>query len=227
MFDWDLGSGGSDNRIVHDDSCIPASLRGGQTAAFLVSRDAFPLAVCVAAVSSRPADVAQAACMMLEDIIDDGDGFTSADRIRLLTSGTSITTDAVGDVAGSIGMLTNGDVSAGNPLSFRVIIGAGTSADEARRAVREAIEATTSVSHDAKFGIMIWPNPTTGDVRIQLTDGPARCEIVDVAGRVVLNEQLDSDEALLRTATLANGVYRVVLYDVNDRILRVETLVCK
>jgi serine protease len=227
VFDWDLGSGGSDNRIVHDDSCIPASLRGGQTAAFIVSRDAFPLAVCVAAVSARPADVAQAACMMLEDIIDDGDGFTSADRIRLLTSGTSITTDAVGDVAGSIGMLTNGDVSAGNPLSFRVIIGAGNSPDDARRAVREAIEATTSVQEGAKLGAAVWPNPTDGDVQIRSANGSARCEIVDVAGRVIISEKLSSDETRLRTTTLASGVYRVVFYDAYDRLLHVETLVCK
>jgi len=226
VFDWDLGSGGSDNRIVHDYTCIPESLRGQQSAAFLVSRDAFPASVCVAAVGSDASYVAQTACMLLEDIVDDGDGFTPADRIRLLTSGTSIATDAIGDIAGSVGMLTTGQVSASKPLSFRVVIGAGASADDARRAVRDAIDATTSVREQSPIRSLLYPNPTNADVRVADDHGAVSCAILDIAGREVMRALLNAGEAHMNTATLARGVYRVTFYGAGNTLLHSETLVC-
>lgn len=225
VFDWDLGPGGSDNRIVHDAECIPESLRGKQSAGFIVSRDGYPAAVCVAAIGSQSSDEAQAACMLLDEIVDDGDGFTSSDRIRLLTSGTSIRTEGIGDVAGSVGMLRTGDVSTSVPFTFRVVIGAGASANAARIAVREAIDATTSVTDIANTSARLWPNPTTGDVHVAIGAAVERVEVVDIAGRVLQSIGVGaSSQLLLPTTELSHGAYMVVFYGRNGSVDHVETL---
>lgn len=225
VFDWDLGPGGSENRIVHDAECIPENLRGKQSAGFVVSRDGFPAAVCVAAIGSQTADEAQAACMLLDEIVDDGDGFTSADRIRLLTSGTTISTEGVGDVTGTIGMLRTGDVTTSAPFTFRVVIGAGASVDAARIAVREAIDATTSVADAARLSERLWPNPTTGDVHVALGDHVERVDVVDIAGRVLQSfHSGSSQQMLLPTTQLSQGAYVVVFYSANGSVHHIETL---
>lgn len=212
VFDWDLGSGGSDNRVVHDNECIPASLRGQQSAGFIVSRDGFPVTLCVAAIGSKSTDVAQAACMLLEDIVDDGDGFTPADRIRLLTSGTSISTDGIGDVAASIGMLRTGEITNDSPFAFRVVLGAGTSLDDARRIVRETIDATTSVEESNDETAHMWPNPATGDVSLRVPDDVERIDVADITGALVLSQETASTSlVVLHTAVLPSGAYSVVL----------------
>lgn len=225
VFDWDLGPGGSDNRIVYDAECIPENLRGKQSAGFVVSRDGFPAAVCVAAIGSQPSDEAQVACMLLDEIVDDGDGFTSADRIRLLTSGTTIRTEGVGDVAGTVGMLRTGDVATSAPFTFRVVIGAGASVDAARIAVREAIDATTSVAEATRPSARLWPNPTTGDVTVALGDHVERVDVVDIAGRVLqCFRGGSSQEMLLPTTQLSQGAYVVVFYGTNGSVHHIETL---
>jgi hypothetical protein len=226
VFDWDLGPGGSDNNINHDTECIPSSVRGQQSAGFVVSREGYPVALCVAAVGSQPTDAAQAACMLLDEIVDDGDGFSSSDRIRLLTSGTTIQTPNIGDVAGSIGMLRSGAVTSEAPFTFRVIIGAGATVEAARNAVREAIDATTSVAEHSAEEVYIWPNPTTGDVRIASMESVERIDVVDAAGRMVLREYLrGSGVHTIAASNLLSGAYQVVFYNRNGLVDRIATLI--
>ena len=226
VFDWDLGPGGSDNNINHDTDCIPSSVRGQQSAGFVVSREGYPVALCVAAVGSQPTDAAQAACMLLDEIVDDGDGFSSSDRIRLLTSGTTIQTPNIGDVAGSIGMLRSGAVTSEAPFTFRVIIGVGATVEAARTSVREAIDATTSVAEYSAEEVYIWPNPTTGDVRIASMESVERIDVVDAAGRMVLREYLrGSGVHTIAASNLLSGAYQVVFYNRNGLVDRIATLI--
>ena len=213
VFDWDLGPGGADNRITHDTECIPTNMRGQNSAGFVVRRDGYPVVLCVASVSARSSDVAQAACMLLEDIVDDADGFTSSDRIRLLTSGTTIQTDNSGDIAGSIGMLRTGSITSADPMTFRVVVGVGPTIESARTSVREAIDATTSVSNYDVDHALLWPNPTTGDVRVAIDETIVRIDLVDATGRIVLREQIvQSGIYDLRSSMLAPGVYHLMAY---------------
>ncbi len=226
VFDWDLGPGGADNRIVHDTECIPSSARGQQSAGFVVSRDGYPVALCVAAVGSKPTDAAQAACMLLDEIVDDGDGFSSSDRIQLLTRGTTIQTPNTGDVAGSIGMLRPGAVSSAEPFVFRVVIGVGATVDAARTAVREAIDATTSVAEYPLGLVHMWPNPTSGDVHVEPIENIERIDVVDAAGRMVVRQNMVGFEvSTIATSNLMAGAYQVVFYNRNGSVDRVATLI--
>jgi hypothetical protein len=164
--------------------------------------------------------------MLLDEIVDDGDGFSSSDRIRLLTSGTTIQTPNIGDVAGSIGMLRSGAVTSEAPFTFRVIIGVGATVEAARTSVREAIDATTSVAEHSAVEVYIWPNPTTGDVRIASMESVERIDVVDAAGRMVLREYIHgSGVHTIAASNLLSGAYQVVFYNRNGSVDRIATLI--
>lgn len=55
----------------------------------------------------------------------------------------------------------------------------------------------------------IWPNPANGVVQIELVD-PAQVQVVDISGRVVLDEKLNSGVSQLNVDLLSNGTYTVI-----------------
>lgn len=226
VFDWDIGARGADNHIRRDDDCIPTALRGQQSAGFVISREAYPVALCVATVSQTPTDMAQMACMLIGDLIDDDDGFTPADRIILLTSGTTWATDNIGDVAATIGMRRQGAITNARPFSFKVVVGAGASTDAAKAAVRLALEAVTSVEEQAHTEIPIRPNPVISQATVSVEQGACTIDVVNITGQHVMRVPTNgAHEVRLATAELPSGSYAVVVRTADGRVLSTRYMV--
>lgn len=222
LLDWDIGSGGRLNRISPDDEAIPADLRGGNVAAHRITRQGFPVSICVAVVSSDRDDRAQSACMLYGTFIDDGDGFSHSDMVRFLTSGTTIVESGEGDVCGVIGMSRELPLDVGQTWTFSVIIAVGNDVEQARSVMRETLP-TVGVTSDELAGIdqRIVPNPVTELATVRGTAKAGRCAVIDVLGRERLVWTHSSGgDVTFDASSLEKGAYTLRIQDASTRQTR-------
>lgn len=212
LLDWDIGTRGRSNRITTDAQALPASLRSTNNAAQIITRLGFPVAVCVAAISEDPGDVAQSAGFLYSAIIDDADGFTHADRVRLLTSGTVISETGEGDISGVVGMLRNKPLAVGESWTFRVVITVGADDESAKELMRKVL-ASVSVGSDESAGTMqISPNPVHDRATISNVPSALRFTVIDQLGRTRMSWRHNgTNETSIDTATLEKGAYSVLV----------------
>ena len=212
LLDWDIGTRGRSNRITTDVQSLPAPLRSKNNAAQTITRLGFPVAVCVAAISDDPGDVAQSAGFLYSVIIDDADGFTHADRVRLLTSGTDINETGEGDISGVVGMLRNKPLAVGESWTFRVVITVGTDDESARELMRKVLSSVSVGSDETVGSMQISPNPVNDRAAISNVSSAVRFTIVDQLGRTRLSWRHDgTNEASIDASMLERGAYSVLV----------------
>ncbi|MGZ3899329.1 MAG: T9SS type A sorting domain-containing protein [Bacteroidia bacterium] len=76
------------------------------------------------------------------------------------------------------------------------------------------IVVSTCTGFDSKVsslaGLAVYPNPTNGELTIELNNGAAKSiELADLTGRVIYSESTFKDKTSLNLAAFANGVYFV------------------
>ena len=85
----------------------------------------------------------------------------------------------------------------------------------------------TKVGND--IGSMISPNPSSALTRVGIINGTTCLKLSNINGQTVLERQLDADqdsmEYLLDVSYLLDGIYQLLLIDINGRILHTEKLV--
>ncbi len=204
LFDFDIGPSGLDNTVRLAPECIPTSMRSTGEA-LMFQRQNFPIAIACAAVSAEPSVQPQCAGMMLYEYAQDLD---DANAITLLNSGTSIQTTRAGDACCAIGMKFPGELQPGEKRSFMVVIGVGSSADEASRVVRETIATPNSVTEARAVQMQVWPNPTQDGITATSSVPFDRVMIVDVHGSTVYEQNTDCVmTATVNLQHLSPGVY--------------------
>lgn len=205
--DWDVATVASNStRLVPE--ALPAG-GPGSAVAQLFEHSTLPVAVVCAAATSDPRAEGQAAGMLIWEIVDDADGMTDADVIRLLSSGTAIQTTQTGDVSGVLGMRFPGSIAPGEQRRMMIVIGIGTSADQASAVVRETLLDPMSVIEDATW--KLYPNPASNHVTVSHREGATTITVTTMMGAVVHhhNPEPGSTATVLDLGHLAPGMYVV------------------
>lgn len=213
LMDWDIGTRGRSNRISTDPEALPPALRSPNRVAHTITRIGYPVAVCVAAISDDPTDVAQSAGFYYATFIDDADGFSHADRVRFLTGGTTITESDEGDIAAVIGMRRGKPLAVGQTWSFRIVITVGQD-DESARALMRQVLSTVSVRDQVRSTstLRVIPNPVRSTATLCGIQSAVRYSIIDQLGRIRHQDAHDgSAETTFDASQLERGAYMVVI----------------
>lgn len=208
FMDWDIGTRGDENVVRAAPNAIPPGLTGPNVSAFTVTRNAYPVAICCAVLGHHASDSAQIATMLLSSIVDDADGFTEQDRIRLLNSGTTITESRSGDICAVAGMKHTDILPSGTSYGYSVVMGVGADAAEAEAAVRRALGDPTHVHESEQASIFtVHPLPASEKVTMDSELPMLSIEIMDLAGRSMRRWDLDgARRADLSVADLPSGL---------------------
>lgn len=213
FLDIDIGPVGANNRVRSAPEAIPTTFAAQSTTAMVFSRTNFSTSVCIASLAPSDRPRAQMSGMMLRDIVDDGDGFTDADRVLLFTNdGATMSTDS-GDACGTIGMLFPGQLAPGDSVSFMIVIGVGWSEAEAASIVRTTLENPMSVVYDATLSsdsINIRPLPTDNEAHINHPDHVDVLRIIDIHGQTVRTVEATGEHTTIDVSALQPGWYTVL-----------------
>ena len=212
FLDWDIGYAGQNNRTRLAPEALPVSFRETGEAQ-LFERDGIDATVICAALTSEIEFQAQSAGMLLWQIVDDSDGLTDADIVTLLSSGASIQTTETGDVCGVIGMKFPGSLAPGGRRKFMIVITVGATSEEAAALMQQTILEPNSVNEGGPSRLFVSPNPVNDVVVISTPAGAERVRIIDIAGRISMDESLTegSSTISLPTTHLPAGSYMVVV----------------
>lgn len=213
FLDIDIGPIGANNRVRSAPEAIPTTFAAQATTAMIFSRSHFTTSVCIASLALTDRPRAQMAGMMLRDIVDDGDGFTDADRVALFTNdGATMSADS-GDACGTIGMLFPGQLVPGDSVSFIIVIGVGRSEVEAAAIVRATLENPMSVHHYASSfddGLIIRPLPTDNEAVVLHPENITTLRVVNAQGQTVLTVGATGQQTTVDVSSLPTGWYTVV-----------------
>ncbi len=187
FMDWDVGTGGGSNEARITTEPIPPSLAGARSSAFTIRRAGIRATVCCAVVAHDATAVAQNATMLLSSIVDDSDGFTVADRIRVLTSGTTIRETGPGDMCAVAGVRSTKPLAPLEQYGYTIVMGVGENEADAIRVVRQALEVPTGVDDDTEESadVTVYPQPGHDVVWVQTSGRVQRIILVDVSGRTL------------------------------------------
>lgn len=86
------------------------------------------------------------------------------------------------------------------------------------------IVEVTSVKEGNKNDVLIYPNPTTGNLNIQ-ADNMSNISIYNLAGQKVLDRNIDANETNLNLKSLGNGVYMLRILTNSSEIIKRITIV--
>lgn len=209
FFDWDIGSDAANNRARLAPEAIPTSLTGTGSAAEVFTREGFDVTICHAVVSQSPAGAAQSATFPYAAFVNDQDGFSVADRIRMLSSGTTVQAVNAGDLCSVIGMNYPGTLANGSFYEYTVVITLGATANEATSRMRDVLPTAVSVQEERVVaGARVVPNPARDVVTVASEEPLASITIFDTTGRMVSYHRGDGQPSfVLSTANLPSGVY--------------------
>ena len=77
--------------------------------------------------------------------------------------------------------------------------------------VTQSVSTCTAIDFTvaANNGVIVYPNPTSGDVKIIVSDitNSEKIEVLDVLGKLIISKKLERNESSLDLSELANGVY--------------------
>ena len=205
-FDWDLATVANNGTQLAPEALPTGSAGSAVAQAFW--HEVLPVAVVCAAATSDPLAEAQASGMLIWDIVDDADGMTDPDVLRLLSSGTSIQTAQTGDVCGVLGMRFPGALLPGDMKTMMLVIGVGQNIEEASALVRETLLDPMTVIEDSRR--KLYPNPASSVVTVQHEEA-ATITVVNAMGMVVHQQPTPrgSTSTVLDVSHLAPGMYVV------------------
>ena len=75
-----------------------------------------------------------------------------------------------------------------------------------------------SVANHTKSSLIIYPNPTTGQIKIEL-DSPATIEIIDIKGSTIIQKQLEAGVSMLDLEGIGSGMYFVKSNGIVEKIV--------
>ncbi|NQW30786.1 MAG: S8 family serine peptidase [Ignavibacteria bacterium] len=209
--DFDLGSSGVNNTVRLAPEAVPAGMTGASAQAY--ERSDANVSVVHVMHTSTPGVTAQSAGMSISSIVDDGDGFTDADVIKLLSSGTSIQTVTTGDMCSISGIRFPGLLQPNESRTVILVIGVGNTSEEAANVVRATLENPMAVSEEImRDEIVVKPNPADYSLQLENTVNVERVMMVNANGQVVV-EITNNNAAgiMLNTSQLANGMYTMII----------------
>ncbi|CAN5384232.1 hypothetical protein BH10BAC6_BH10BAC6_01690 [soil metagenome] len=219
FFDWDLGYAGRNNRVRLCPEAIPETFAQVPAAAEQISRDGYPLVIVCGVSANAPVQEAtpQVAGFLFSDKIEGGT-MSSATKIDLLKSGTSVQATTPSDIITLVGMRFTKDVGPGEERMFTIVIGVGDTEQEAQTAVREVLLNPTSVQEVESDEQLLAPNPATDLVRVSHAVDTRRIDIVDLAGTIVSSTTVETDSTATTIAMrgLCSGVYVVRVWGSNE-----------
>lgn len=211
--DVDLGPHGENNAIRIAPEAIPTTIKAEPSTAMVVSRDNLNAAVVMAAHSNVEDAKPQAAAGLFHVIIYDFDKFTDADRVLLLSSNDSIQTTTTGDVWGVIGMMFPGVLAPNESKSFTVVVGVGSSVQDAAQNVMNTLTEPQSVPQGMPaIRASIRPNPASEYMMIDHPDGASEIRIIDALGATLYTMQAEAGAfSTFATLSIPVGTYRCVI----------------
>jgi hypothetical protein len=180
--DWDVGSGGTNNRTERRSDAVPEGLPAVSNAAQAFWRNGFPLALVVGTSSANADAVVQSGGSFLNEVI--ANDRTPPVLGALLTTGTTLQADNFeGDMAGLHGMRFTSPIAPGEERSFIVVVGSGPTVDAAANHVRRRMANPASVAGGTSPSISVYPNPATSVLMVDGLEDGALVELWSADGR--------------------------------------------
>ncbi|MDZ4745281.1 MAG: S8 family serine peptidase [bacterium] len=228
--DIDIGPRGENNAIRLAPEAIPTTFAAEPVTAMVVSRENTNASVVMAVHTNNSQAQAQAAASLLHGYVGDGDGFTDADRVLLLTSGDTIQTTSVGDIWGVVGMKFPGVLAPDDIRTFIVVVGVGATLAEAAQEVKTTLSNPLSVAEQpSALRATVRPNPASEYIAIDHPEGVSRIQLVDVFGSSVVYDANNEggQSTIISTAHLAPGAYRCVITSATRSIVTLPFVVVR
>lgn len=236
FFDWDIGRLGEDNTM---DVVFDGVLNSGQQMAWgVASRPGNYAVVGCGVYTSEPGAIRQFAEFdnynnSAGNPFTTGLGFAQSDKIRSLTSGTTLRYDGSGDVGCVTGMLFPGALQPGETRSFTLLLGAAWTAEQLQQSL-DAYWAATDV-HDARpvsAALRVLPQPAHDVVDVVGSAASSVViSVVDIFGVPVLSRVATADGGEFRVRMdirqLPAGVYVVRASDANRQHASVPLVIVK
>lgn len=78
-------------------------------------------------------------------------------------------------------------------------------------------DSSLAVNTFSRMGFSIAPNPASSEFFVKMTGGnyPAQVSVIDVTGKVLLDQRIDSESNAISTSAFQNGIYMVSIKDNN------------
>lgn len=81
----------------------------------------------------------------------------------------------------------------------------------------------------SKFGFTVLPNPASSEISVKLNNSnyPAQANLIDLQGKLLLSQKLESEATQIYTASLQNGVYVLSVTDNEGSISSAKMVITK
>lgn len=160
LMDWDIGAGGTFNRTEPAPDAVPGGVSEASNAAQSFRRNGLPLAIVVGTSSANPDAIVQSGGSFLNEVI--ANDRTPAVLGALLTTGLTLQAgNFEGDMAGLHGMRYSGVLQPGDERSFMVVVGVGSTVEEATAHVRRRMANPASIESNVTVQVSVHPNPAS------------------------------------------------------------------
>ena len=132
-------------------------------------------------------------------------------------SSTSFTASGATSYSWSTGDSTSVVVISPTVTSTYTILGTSALGCTGSVTVNQVVSNCTGIDgHSANTTVTnVFPNPTTGEVTLQLTAGAKKIDVCDLTGKVILSDSTSKDKAHVDLSPFGNGIYFVKIYGNN------------
>ncbi len=141
---------------------------------------------------------------------------SSSDNDNTICAGDQVQLTGVGASSyqwAATTMYLQGPVAAVSPMSSIVYTVTGTDINGCHNTTTYALTVNICegiAENGALAGLNVYPNPTTAELNISLSNAASKSiQVIDLTGRVVSTVNADADVAKVNMSNLANGVYYV------------------
>lgn len=212
LMDWDIGAGGTFNRTERAPEAIPGGMSEASNAAQSFRRNGLPLAIVVGTSSTNPDAIVQSGGSFLNEVI--ANDRTPAVLGALLATGVTLQAgNFEGDMAGLHGMRYTGVLQPGDERSFMVVVGVGSSVEEAAAHVRRRMANPASTEQPAMQRIAVYPNPASTTLVVDNVAANSTLELWSVDGRRHGVQQSEGGSVEFAIGDVPIGSYILRVFD--------------
>jgi len=78
-------------------------------------------------------------------------------------------------------------------------------------------DSSLGVNDFSKMGFSIAPNPASSEFFVKMSNGnyPAQVSVIDVSGKILLDQRIDSESSAISTSAFQSGIYMISVKDSN------------
>ncbi|SCY23329.1 PQQ-dependent sugar dehydrogenase [Flavobacterium caeni] len=129
------------------------------------------------------------------------------------------------------GVITTSETFTGDPYYF-MTLGEDSSGElyvAGSSGIYKIIDANLHTTGFDKFGFTALPNPASSEISVKLNNNnyPAQANLIDLQGKLLLSQKLESEATQIYTSSLQNGVYILSVTDNAGSISSAKMVIAK